>query len=68
MNKVATIEIKKLVQAGYTGVAVVVPAFWRKFWELQKGDEIEVTCDGNTMTVIPVKTIKKKKGDKKNEK
>lgn len=54
-------QIKKLVQAGYTGLAVVVPQHWAKYWELVKGDEIEVICSGNQMTVIPIKAKKIKK-------
>ena len=58
-------QVKKLVQAGYSGLAVVVPQHWAKYWELSKGDKIEVVCSGDTMTVVPVKIKKKTKGDKK---
>ena len=64
--KMPSRQIKRLVQAGYTNLAVVVPQHWAKYWELEKGNEIEVVCSGNTMTVVPVKTMKtkKKKGEK----
>jgi|GEM_PF-1213573 len=63
-------EVKKLVQAGYTGVAVVVPSFWRKYFDLKKGDEILVECNGQ-MIVTPIpkdKEDKTKKKGGKNEK
>jgi len=58
--------MRKIIKAGETSFAVILPKAWLRFYNIKNGDSIRMISNG-TVTIEPLTQKDKQKGAPKNE-
>jgi antitoxin component of MazEF toxin-antitoxin module len=58
-------ETRKIIKAGETSFAVILPRAWLRFYGLKNGDSVKVVSNGTVTIEPPTQKDKRKEAPKK---